>query len=116
MALHRLSLKNFRGAFSFASANSMFNRLSTFGDIFQVVVIDYSSVKIIDTSVGMAIDRILRRANENMQQIFISGLGGDTVRELMQMQALEIVPESHIHRTRIDALCHATRALNIKES
>jgi len=112
----KLLLLHLSGAFSFASASSMFNRLSTLGDIFQVIVIDFSSVKIIDTSVGMAIDRILYRANENMQQVFISGFGGDTVRELMQMRALEIIPESHIHRTRIDALRHAIRVLNTKES
>jgi SulP family sulfate permease len=111
----KLLLLHLSGAFSFASANSIFNRLSTIGDTFQVVVIDFSSVKIIDTSVGMAIDRILHRAKENMQQVFISGLGGDTVRELMQMRALEIVPESHIHRKRIDALCHAIRELNTKK-
>ena len=112
----KLLLLHLSGAFSFASASSMFNRLSTLGDIFQVIVIDFSSVKIIDTSVGMAIDRILYRANENMQQVFISGFGGDTVRELMQMRALEIIPESHIHSTRIDALRHAIRVLNTKES
>ena len=73
----KLLLLHLSGAFSFASASSMFNRLSILGDIFQVIVIDFSSVKIIDTSVGMAIDRILYRANENMQQVFISGFGGD---------------------------------------
>ncbi len=112
----KLLLLDLGGAFSFASANLIINRLSILDDTFQVVVIDFSSVKIIDTSVGMAIDRILRRANENMQQVFISGFGGDTVRELIQMRALEIVPESHIHSTRIDALCHAIRVLNTKES
>ncbi len=112
----KLLLLDLGGAFSFASANLIINRLSILDDTFQVVVIDFSSVKIIDTSVGMAIDRILYRANENMQQVFISGFGGDTVRELMQMRALEIIPESHIHRTRIDALRHAIRVLNTKES
>jgi len=112
----KLLLLDLGGAFSFASANLIINRLSILDDTFQVVVIDFSSVKIIDTSVGMAIDRILRRANENMQQVFISGFGGDTVRELIQMRALEIVPESHIHSTRIDALNHAIRVLNTKES
>ena len=112
----KLLLLDLGGAFSFASANLIINRLSILDDTFQVVVIDFSSVKIIDTSVGMAIDRILYRANENMQQVFISGFGGDTVRELMQMRALEIIPESHIHSTRIDALRHAIRVLNTKES
>ena len=112
----KLALLHLDGAFSFSSANLIINRLSTLGDNFEVVVIDFSSVTIIDTSVGMAIDRILRSANESMQQVFISGFGNDIVRELMHMKALEIIPESHIHRIRIDALCHAIRVLNKKDS
>ncbi len=112
----KLAILHLDGAFNFSSANSIINRLSALGDKFDVVIIDFSSVTIIDTSIGMAIDRILRRANESMQQVFISGFGNVTVQELMHMKALEIIPESHIYRTRIDALCHAIRTLNDKDS
>jgi len=112
----KLVLLYLEGAFNFSSANSIINRLSTLGDNFEVAVIDFSSVTIIDTSVGMAIDRILRSANERMEQVFISGFGNDIVRELMHMKVLEVIPESHIHTTRIDAMCHAIRMLNKKDS
>ena len=112
----KLAILHLDGAFNFSSANSIINRLSTLGDKFEIAIIDFSSVTIIDTSIGMAIDRILRNANESMQHVFISGFGNATVQELMHMKALEIIPESHIHRTRIDALIHAIRTLNDKDS
>lgn len=112
----KLAILHLDGAFNFSSANSIINRLSTLSDKFEMAIIDFSSVTIIDTSIGMAIDRILRSASENMQQVFISGFGNDTVQELIHLKALEIIPESHIHRTRIDALCHAIRELNNKDS
>lgn len=112
----KLAILHLDGAFNFSSANSIINRLSTLGDKFEVAIIDFSSVTIIDTSIGMAIDRIIRSVNESMQHVFVSGFGNTTVQELMNMKALEVIPESHIHRTRIDALCHAIKALNDKDS
>ena len=58
-------LLHLSGPFSFCSARDMVRRLGTIGDSYRAVIFDLTDVPMIDTSIAMAIEEVIRRTLEN---------------------------------------------------
>jgi len=104
-------LLHFSGPFSFCSARDLVRRLGTIGDSYRAVVFDLTDVPMIDTSIAMAIEELIRRTLENGQATFVSGVGGEAVTQLERLKILDQLPSGHRHTTRRDAILAAAEAL-----
>ena len=101
-------LLHLSGPFSFASAKDLLRRLANTSG-YRVVVLNFADVRMIDTSIAMAIDEFLTLAAENGQEVIFTGLSGTAGRTLERMRVLANVPESHKHATRLEGLSHAAQ-------
>jgi SulP family sulfate permease len=104
-------LLHLSGPFSFCSARDLVRRLGTIGDSYRAVVFDLTDVPMIDTSIAMAIEEVIRRTLENGQATFVSGVGGEAVTQLERLKILDQLPSGHRHATRHDAILAAAEAL-----
>ena len=104
-------LLHLSGPFSFCSARDLVRRLGTIGDSYRAVVFDLTDVPMIDTSIAMAIEEVIRRTLENEQATFVAGVGGDAVTQLERLKILDQLPSGHRHKTRHDAILAAAASL-----
>lgn len=92
------------GPFTYGSAKGMIQMLSGSGEGYKSVVFDFSEVPLIDGSIAMAFEELLRQALETDQNVVISGLGGPAVEILDRMGVLDTIPAEHRVSDRIAAL------------
>ena len=109
-------LLHLSGPFSFCSARDMVRRLGTIGDSYRAVIFDLTDVPMIDTSIAMAIEEVIRRTLENGQATFVSGVGSDAVTQLERLRILDQLPSEHRHAFRHDAILAAADALGSESS
>ena len=99
-------LLHLSGPFSFASAKDMLRRLADTAG-YKVVILNFADVRMIDTSIAMAIDEFLTIAADHGQSVILTGLSGQAGRTLERMRVIEKVPADHRHEERIDGLRQA---------
>ena len=95
------------GPFSFCSANDLARRLSGTGLNYRAVVFDFSDVPMIDVSIAIAVEDLIRQSGEAGTSVLIAGLGGRAVDLLARLRVLELIPPAMRHESRREALEHA---------
>lgn len=104
LAQGQVLLLQLNGPFTYGSAKGMVQLLTGKGEGYRCVVFDFSEVPMIDGSIAMAIEELLRQAHDSGQEVFLSGLGGQAVELLEQLNVLDSIPAEHRVRDRARAL------------
>ncbi|MCP4395427.1 MAG: SulP family inorganic anion transporter [Alphaproteobacteria bacterium] len=96
------------GAFSFCSATAMSRIFANIGiGNYRVMLFDLSDVPMVDISIAMSIENLMKRAENNGLKVLISGLGSQGLETLERLRILDNVPEKHRFETKRTALIFA---------
>lgn len=109
----RIILFELRGPFSFGAAKGVANRL-TEADHYSILILDLSDVPMIDSSASLALEEAVRHASKAGRHALLVGAHDNVKQVLDQLEVLELFRRDHIHDTRISALRHAARLLDIE--
>ena len=83
----KVLLLRLKGPLSFGAANGLVRRISAIGG-YEILLLDFSDLTMIDSSGSLAIEQIIGQAQSNGRQVLICGLQ-DRVRTILdQMQVL----------------------------
>lgn len=115
----RILVLHLSGPFSFCSAKDMVRQLDTAGTHYQVVVLDLESVTMIDTSIALALEEMIKQCQESGRVVLLSCSGkcsgGRVIDTLDNLNVLRHIPPQNRHPIRLHALRHAKHLLEEKE-
>ena len=100
----RIGLILLRGRFSYASARELVQRAGSEAAGYDAIIYDFSNAAHIDTSAALAIEDLLRTANEDTAGCFVSGLSGPAEETLSALGVLDEIPPDHVVPERIAAI------------
>ncbi len=111
----RILVLHLSGPFSFCSAKDMVRQLATVDANYRVVIFDLENVSMIDTSIAMAFEEMIRLCLSNQRSVLLSCSGdcaGGRVIDIMDdMGIMQFIPPENRHPIRLHALRHAKRLL-----
>ena len=103
----RVLLLHLSGPFSFGSATELVRRMAAAGTSQRAVVLDLGDVTLMDASIAMAIDQIIRRSQDAGQSVWICGYDAQRHAVLKRMDVLRHLPAAAICPDRETALRQA---------
>lgn len=107
----RVLVVHLSGPFSFASARELVRRAAVAAR-YQAVVFNFADVRMIDTSVAMAIEEVVRECVEAEHVVVVAGLDGEVGRSLERLGILALVPAANRRSSRLEALRYAVDLLD----
>ncbi|HXV73496.1 MAG TPA: SulP family inorganic anion transporter [Sphingomonadales bacterium] len=99
------------GTFSFASARELAHRVGQRISGCRIVIYDMADVGYIDPSAAMALDEVFAAAQDNRQEVFVSGLKGEAEKTLRAFGVLGRVPRENLFAARMAAIAEALNRL-----
>ena len=111
----RILVLHLSGPFSFCSAKDMVRQLGTVGAGYKVVVLDLEGVTMIDTSIALALEEMIKQCQESGRTVLLSCSGecggGKVIETMDDLNILQHIPPQNRHPIRLHALRHAKRML-----
>jgi SulP family sulfate permease len=111
----RVLLIHLGGPMTFGAANGLTKRLANIAS-YRGVILDLSDVPHIDESATLALESIVRRAQENDQAVILVGLRGQVVRAFIRFGMLPLIKRCIRFRRRLDALHYAAELIREPEA
>jgi SulP family sulfate permease len=99
----RVILYHLSGPFSFGAAKGMARRLAA-SDEFDALVLDLREVTFLDSSASLGLEDAIKLAQGHNKQVFLVGIRPEVAKTLKRLGVLKLLPESHHHVSRLDAL------------
>lgn len=108
----RVSMLHLSGPMSFGAANGMTRKV---GDIAlaEIMILDLTDVPYIDSSATLALENIIRRANEKGVTVLLVGTNAPAARVFSNLGVMSLIKDQHRHANRGDALTQATEILGL---
>ena len=111
----RILVLHLSGPFSFCSAKDMLRQLGTVGAGYKVVVLDLEGVTMIDTSIALALEEMIKQCQESGRTVLLSCSGecggGKVIDTMDDLNILQHIPPQNRHPIRLHALRHAKQML-----
>ena len=111
----RVLLIHLGGPMTFGAANGLTKRLANIAS-YRGVILDLSDVPHIDESATLALESIVRRAQENDQTVILVGLRRQVVRAFVRFGMLPLIKRCIRFRRRLDALHYAAELIREPEA
>lgn len=110
----RLILIHINGPMGFGSAKTMVRRLEGIRQLgsFKCVVLDLSSVPIIDGTSALAVEDMLRMVRAHDQHLFFVGMQPAVMDVLRGLGVLTLIQPGHHYPRRLEALQHAAAEIS----
>lgn len=102
----------FSGPMSFGAAKSISQRLSIV-KAYQVLILDLSDVTRVGITASLAIENILKEAEDTGKVVFLVGVHGQVAERLHRIEAIHDLPKDSWFNRRIDALYEAAALLYV---
>ena len=102
----RVILYHLSGPFSFGAAKGMARRLGAF-DEYDALVLDLREVPFLDSSASLGLEDAIKQAEGRNKQVFLVGVRQEVASTLRRLGVLKLLPESHYHVSRLEALRQA---------
>ena len=102
----RVVLYHLSGPFSFGAAKGMARRLAA-SDDYDVLVLDLTDVPFLDSSASFGLEDAIKQARGHDKQVFLVGIRPDVDKTLKKVGVLKLLPDDHLHVSRLDALRQA---------
>ena len=102
----RVVLYHLSGPFSFGAAKGMARRLAA-SDDYDVLVLDLTDVPFLDSSASFGLEDAIKQAQGHDKQVFLVGIRPDVDKTLKKVGVLKLLPDDHLHVSRLDALRQA---------
>ncbi|MBF0359226.1 MAG: SulP family inorganic anion transporter [Magnetococcales bacterium] len=119
-AAGRILVLHLSGAFSYCSAKDMVRQLGVTGADYSVVVLDLEGATMIDTSIAMALEEIIKQCLDSGRIVLLSCSGqcdgGKVINTLDDLGVLKHIPPHYRHGVRLKALRQAKRLLEKNET
>jgi SulP family sulfate permease len=96
-------LYHLSGPFSFGAAKGMARRLAA-SDEYDALVLDLREVTFLDSSASLGLEDAIKLAQGHNKQVFLVGIRPEVAKTLKRLGVLKLLPESHHHVSRLDAL------------
>jgi sulfate permease, SulP family len=111
----RILVLHLSGAFSYCSAKDMVRQLGMAGADYRVVVLDMEGATMIDTSIALALEEIIKQCHDSGRIVLLSCSGecggGRVINTLDDLGILNHIPPEYRHPIRLQALRHAKQLL-----
>lgn len=119
-AAGRILVIHLSGPFSFCSAKDMVRKLGSIGNDYRVVVLDLEGTTMIDTSIALALEEVIRQCLDSGRVVLLSCSGqcggGRVIDTLDDLGVLSLIPPKNRHPIRLHALRHAKRILEAEDN
>ncbi len=102
----RVILYHLSGPFSFGAAKGMARRLAA-SDEYDALVLDLREVTFLDSSASLGLEDAIKQAQGHNKQVFLVGIRPEVAKTLKRLGVLKLLPETHHHVSRLDALQQA---------
>jgi len=99
----RVILYHLSGPFSFGAAKGMARRLAA-SDEYDALVLDLRDVTFLDSSASLGLEDAIKLAQGHNKQVFLVGIRPEVAKTLKRLGVLKLLPETHHHVSRLDAL------------
>jgi SulP family sulfate permease len=99
----RVILYHLSGPFSFGAAKGMARRLAA-SDEYDALVLDLREVTFLDSSASLGLEDAIKLAQGHHKQVFLVGIRPEVAKTLKRLGVLKLLPETHHHVSRLDAL------------
>ncbi|HEC11760.1 MAG TPA: SulP family inorganic anion transporter [Acidiferrobacteraceae bacterium] len=111
----QILLYHMEGPLSFGAAKGMIKRWTEFND-YQALIMDLTDVPALDFTSTRAIDDIISDTLVMDRHVFLVSPRRRVMRFLKNQGIIEKINPDYLHKSRIDALCHAARILGFEPS
>jgi SulP family sulfate permease len=114
----RIILIHIGGPMSFGSAKNMVRRLEGIArwKSFSVVVLDLSKVPAIDGSAALAVEDMIRMAQAHHQHLVLVGMQPAVTQALESFGVLKLLRPGHHYASRLEALQHAAKLVDLSRN
>ncbi|RMD64304.1 MAG: SulP family inorganic anion transporter, partial [Alphaproteobacteria bacterium] len=102
----RVMLYHFSGPFSFGAAKGMARRLGAANE-YDALVLDLSEVPFLDSSATLALEDVIRQAQERDNEVYLVGVRPEVEQTLRRLGVTGLLSEDHMHMSRVEALRRA---------
>ena len=102
----RVVLYHLSGPFSFGAAKGM-ARLLVSSDEYDALVLDLREVPFLDSSASFGLEDAIKLAQGHHKHVFLVGVRPDVAVSLGRLGILDLLPPTHHHVSRLDALKQA---------
>ena len=102
----RVVLYHLSGPFSFGAAKGM-ARLLVSSDEYDALVLDLREVPFLDSSASFGLEDAIKLARGHHKHVFLVGVRPDVAVSLGRLGILDLLPPTHHHVSRLDALKQA---------
>jgi SulP family sulfate permease len=106
----RVILYHLSGPFSFGSAKGM-ARLLGASDDYDALVLDLADVPFVDSSASLSLEEAIKQAQRHGKEVYVVGVRPDVAKTLNRLGVLKLLPITHHHVSRLDALKQAAEAV-----
>jgi MFS superfamily sulfate permease-like transporter len=96
-------LINLAGPLTFRAANRLYQRLANIA-AYRAIVLDFGEVPHIDESGMIALENIIRAAQDNRQLVLVAGLRTDIARSIVRFGLSPLLKSCPRFEHRLDAL------------
>ena len=110
----RVVLCHLSGPFSFGAAKGMARRLAA-SDDYDVLVLDLADVPFLDSSASLGLEDAIKQAQGHDKPVFLVGIRPDVDETLKKLGVLDLLPDGHLHVSRLDALEQAATMIRSSE-
>ena len=110
----RVVLYHLSGPFSFGAAKGMARRLAA-SDDYDVLVLDLADVPFLDSSASLGLEDAIKQAQGHDKPVFLVGIRPDVDETLKKLGVLDLLPDGHLHVSRLDALEQAATMIRSSE-
>jgi sulfate permease, SulP family len=119
-AAGRILVLHLAGAFSYCSAKDMVRKLGMVGGDYRVVVLDLEGATMIDTSIALALEEIIKQCQDSGRVVLLSCsgacTGGKVINTMDDLGILQHIPPKYRHPIRLQALRQAKRMLEKEDA
>ncbi|MBF0453989.1 MAG: SulP family inorganic anion transporter [Magnetococcales bacterium] len=116
----RILVLHLSGAFSYCSAKEMVRKMGPVGMNYRVVVLDLEGATMIDTSIALALEEIIKQCQDSGRMVLLSCsgdcVGGKVINTLDDLGILRHISPEYRHPVRLQALRHAKRLLEEEDA
>ena len=114
----RILVLHLAGPFSFCSSKDMVRKMGLVGADYRVVILDLEGTTMIDTSIALALEEIIKQCQDTGRVVLLSCSGacggGKVVNTLDNLGVLAHIAPQHRFPIRLHALQHAKQLLQMQ--
>lgn len=109
----QILLYHMEGPLSFGAAKGMVKRWAEFND-YQALILDLTDVLALDFTASRAIDDMISDTLDMERDVFLVNARSRVMKVLKTQGIIAKLNPDYIHKTRVDALCHAAQILDFE--